>query len=554
MGYQNFFATKLFTDIGAGDTTITLETPPAVTSGRLTLEARNPTQKEIIRYTGVSGNQITGVTRGQGGTTAKSHVKNALVEMNATGEDLQDILDAFASFAASANDWRTMVPVVTSITNEGSRSQLINFNSSISALLSPGMRVRGTRSVALTAQSAQFVRASSQHANRTASINGLSFTDDITIEADIYLDSYGNNPIFTRYNGSNGFELYCQSNGRLYIIGFNGSNVNYKQVITNQAIPLKRWVHVSATLDMSSFTSATNKIYLDGEEVPCDLNSSGTNPTSLVQGGNLAIGSSNGTTFGDLKISDVKLWSTIRTPAQIRDNATQRMVGNEAGLLGYWTLAGTWNDLTANANHLTAVNGAINNFAAIPYGNGGASTTQEFGVITQIVSSTQIRVQTPEGSKFPVSGGLASFAYSGAKTPFGFPMERFRWLIQVPNKNDENQIGSTNNVWYNLGKHQIVLPIGIWKLTQTLTAYRNTGGAVATTISTANNSESDADASSYAEYASTGGASPMFREVQKTLTAKTTFYLNTWSNTGSANIYNFGARTTSVLQAENMYV
>lgn len=92
MGYQNFFATTLYTDIGASDTVITLETIPAVTSGRLVLEARNPTQREIISYSGIAGNQITGVVRGLGGTTAKSHTKNSLVEMNLTAEDLTDAL------------------------------------------------------------------------------------------------------------------------------------------------------------------------------------------------------------------------------------------------------------------------------------------------------------------------------------------------------------------------------------------------------------------------------------------------------------------------------
>lgn len=92
MGYQNFFATRLFTDIGASDTTITLETAPTETAGRMVLEARNSTQREIIKYTGVSGNDLTGVLRGQGGTTAKPHTQNSLVEMNLTAEDLEDVI------------------------------------------------------------------------------------------------------------------------------------------------------------------------------------------------------------------------------------------------------------------------------------------------------------------------------------------------------------------------------------------------------------------------------------------------------------------------------
>ncbi len=116
MGYQNFYATKLYTDINVLDTTITLDQAPTETSGRLVLEARNPTQREIIKYTGVSGNQITGVLRGQGDTTAKTHVKGSLVEMNVTAEDLDDALgvpnnivtrfnESLADFVASGLFW-----------------------------------------------------------------------------------------------------------------------------------------------------------------------------------------------------------------------------------------------------------------------------------------------------------------------------------------------------------------------------------------------------------------------------------------------------------------
>lgn len=93
MAYQNFYTTKLYTDVSAADTTITLETPPTVTSGRLVLEARNVSKREVIKYTGVSGNQVTGVLRGQGGTTAQTHLANTLVEMNLTAEDLEDAIN-----------------------------------------------------------------------------------------------------------------------------------------------------------------------------------------------------------------------------------------------------------------------------------------------------------------------------------------------------------------------------------------------------------------------------------------------------------------------------
>ena len=109
MAYQNFYTTKLYTDVSAADTTITLETPPTVTSGRLVLEARNVSKREVIKYTGVSGNQVTGVLRGQGGTTAQTHLANTLVEMNLTAEDLEDAInvpnDVVTRFDESLGDF-----------------------------------------------------------------------------------------------------------------------------------------------------------------------------------------------------------------------------------------------------------------------------------------------------------------------------------------------------------------------------------------------------------------------------------------------------------------
>lgn len=109
MAYQNFYTTKLYTDVSAADTTITLETPPTATSGRLVLEARNVSKREVIKYTGVSGNQVTGVLRGQGGTTAQTHLANTLVEMNLTAEDLEDAInvpnDVVTRFGESLGDF-----------------------------------------------------------------------------------------------------------------------------------------------------------------------------------------------------------------------------------------------------------------------------------------------------------------------------------------------------------------------------------------------------------------------------------------------------------------
>ena len=100
MGYGNFQATKLSTDIGAADATIKLDVLPkdktgaVITSGRLVIEARKTDKREIIKYTNVDLGtvSVTGVSRGQGGTTASPHSKGVLVEMNPTAEDWEEAL------------------------------------------------------------------------------------------------------------------------------------------------------------------------------------------------------------------------------------------------------------------------------------------------------------------------------------------------------------------------------------------------------------------------------------------------------------------------------
>ena len=93
MAYENFYATKLQAQISASDTTMQVQKAPVVTSGWLVIEARNVTQREIVRFTGVSGNTLTGVVRGQQGTIAVSHPNGASVEMNPTAQDFDDALN-----------------------------------------------------------------------------------------------------------------------------------------------------------------------------------------------------------------------------------------------------------------------------------------------------------------------------------------------------------------------------------------------------------------------------------------------------------------------------
>lgn len=435
MAYQNFFTTKLFTDIGAADTTITLETPPTALSGRLVLEARNATKREIIKYTGVAGNQITGVTRGQGGTTATTHTKNALVEMNLTSQDIQDLYDAFATFAAATGSWLTAVMTITSIVNNGNRSYDINTSTDMTSIISPGMRLRTTRTVAAPTQSTSLNGTTQYYSKATPS--AMTFTDDFVVSAWVKLSSYAEGIICGRWDGTNGWMFEVNPSGQIVLNGYSGAAINYSRVTSYQSIPLNKWVHVAAQLDMSTFTATTTTSYvmIDGVDVPASVLRAGTLPTALVQGtGAFEIGrlGAIGLYFPG-KIAQFAVYNAKVTQATIRASMNQTLSGSETSLISAYSFNNTINDLSANANNLTANGSAVATNADSPFGGqagGTISSTLDYGIVQKVTSSV-ITVQVPEGCTIPTSGGVSAVSYSTFKAPYGFPSEEDKWTLSL---------------------------------------------------------------------------------------------------------------------------
>lgn len=576
MGYQNFFATRLFTDIGASDTTITLETPPSVTEGRLVLEARNSSKREIISFTGVSGNDITGVTRGVGGTSATTHTQNSLVEMNVTAEDLEEALNvpddiitrfdevvsdhvasglvvtddtgltadisagvayingirlsvsvvsnraftaskdtyvdlgdngvldynevsngaAAPTLAAShirlarvvtnatdttsiynynapaylekANGWNGGLPAVSSVTYNGQRSYDITFASSVASLVSVGQRLRITRTTAAPTQCADLEATSSQYFNDT-SVSGMTFTDDFYASAWVKLESYPGSQygIISRFNGTSGWQLDVDSSGRVRLIGFNAGAANFRYVWSVQSVPTGRWVHIAAQLDMSTWTATdtTNYIMIDGVNVPVTLQSNGTNPTALLQAGNLEVGSTNGASFFDGKIAQAAVFSTKIAQSTVRAFfITHSFSGGEGSLVCAYTLSNSLNDLSPNANHLTAQGGALATNADSPFtvdANGVPSGIYDYAIATK-VNGTVLTVQVPEGCTIPTSGGVNNVEVSPHKAPFGFPVSKDRWVIGTYIV--ALQVVPVSGVYeYASGAISIVAPVGQWE-------------------------------------------------------------------------------------------
>lgn len=404
----------------------------------------------------------------------------------------------------SSTGWTAgVLPTVSSVTYNGNRSYDITFAGPVTDYLTPGMRLKTVRQVSAPTQCTS-LNGSTQYFNRTsASLTGMTFTDDFVLSAWIKLNSYTNSIIVSRTNTISGWYLQSDASGRISLVGTNAGVGNFSFIRTYQSIPLNKWVHVSAQLDMSSFTVSptTSYIMIDGVDVPSEVSRSGTNPTSLVQAGNLEIGSYNGGTLPfPGKIAQVAIFNAKVTQATMRGYISQGLSGTETNLVSAYSFNGNANDLnTTNANNLTASGSATATNADSPFslnGSGTATGTDDYGLI-QKISSTVATVQVPVGCTIPTSGGISATYVSTQQAPFNFPMDKYLWEVVFINKTQVNtgSIASSNTIT-NFTGHRLTVPIGYGELS--FSCFGLITVAVATTflsqimgLSTTTNSYSD---------------------------------------------------------------
>ncbi|TVZ55206.1 putative secreted protein (Por secretion system target) [Lutibacter sp. Hel_I_33_5] len=132
---------------------------------------------------------------------------------------------------------------------------------------------------------------------------------------------------------------------------FNSTNW---QTITT-IINANQWYHIALVMN-----STKTLVYLDGAfegEISTGIN------TSLGANAPLSIGSPNDTGWYSEKwegnIDDLRIWNDERTALEIANNRNIELVGNEAGLVGYFDFnEGTGNTIT---NLAGTVNGTANN-------------------------------------------------------------------------------------------------------------------------------------------------------------------------------------------------
>ncbi len=350
------------------------------------------------------------------------------------------------------------------ITNNGNRSYDLVFNSTdLTDTLSEGMRLRTTRTVSAPTQCADLEASSSQYFSKS-SPTGMTFTDDFVVSAWVKLESYARGVIASRWNGTSGWVVEILADGRVQTVGYNASASNYSLSQSYQSVPLNKWVHIASQLDMSAFTATTTTSYvmIDGVNVPAAVVRAGTNPTALVQAGNLEIGSNNGGLLPfDGKLAQVAVFGAKVTQATMQGYYSQGLSGSETNLVCAYSLANDITDLSANNNDLTANGGALATNVDSPFGNylGG---TLDYAIITKKAFSTNttLTVQVPEGCTIPTSGGVSAVAYSTQKAPYGMPVSRGRWRVQAIQMTQQNSGSVATGTVTNVGSYQLNTPVG----------------------------------------------------------------------------------------------
>lgn len=472
----------------------------------------------------------------------------------------------------TATGWVSGLTVPTTVTYNGNRSYSLVFNSvDITGTVSNGMRLRSTRLVAAPTQCTS-LNGTTQYYSKSSPA-GMTFTDDFVVSAWIKLTSYPTTRavIASRFNGTSGWRFSVQASGVVELVGYNASSSNFSLVDSYQAIPLNKWVHVTAQLDMSSFSASptTSYVMIDGVDVPATVSRAGTNPTALIQAGNLEIGSENsGTFFLSGKLAQVAVFNAKVTEATMQGYISQGLAGTETSLISAYSFNNSITDLNANANNLTANGSAVATNADSPFAQddtGTPSGTVDFGIITSKVfsSNTTLTVQVPTGCTIPTSGGVSALSYSMVRTPYGFPAASNSWRLEwFPGASVGGSASA--NTWVNPNGAQLSVPIGSWILGYEGMVSVGTSSSVTdvyTTISTANNTESDITFTTRFTLNLASGTTAQLWSANRrrplNLTSQAIYYANLKSTTANTALQIRGESTVGekfIIEAEFVYL
>ncbi len=242
------------------------------------------------------------------------------------------------------------------------------------------------------------------------------------------------------------------------------------------------------------------------------------------------------------------------------------MVPNDADH-GWVESTATWSYSSADSpTFVASVNADMTGLISVGMRIRLVQTTTKYFIVTAVgsYSGGATLITLYGGTDYTLANAaITSPYYAAVKAPFGFPMSPAKWTVTATDTTQRTQATPTQNTWYNLGSFSISIPIGVWKVTYNVAAQvdDNTNTVnVFTTLSTANNSQSDAAWTFILSSALTGTTViSILQNVSVsgliTMAAKTSHYLNTKTGfTGVDAIWNRNEVSTAVIKAECAYL
>lgn len=172
----------------------------------------------------------------------------------------------------------------------------------------------------------------------------------------------------------------------------------------------------------------------------------------------------------------------------------------------------------------------------------------KYGII-HAVSSTTLTVFFPSGTTLN-NEAISDSMFAVVKTPFGFNGDPLIWAVELRSNANALQSSPSNEVWYNVGSHTLVIGIGSWNL-QLKGNLINVSNSSQTQcvleggLSTSNNSVSDSDLIGrgvvYGASSSLRIGAPLTILKPILLASQTTYYLIAREKDGSSASVGFEA-------------
>jgi hypothetical protein len=192
------------------------------------------------------------------------------------------------------------------------------------------------------------------------------------------------------------------------------------------------------------------------------------------------------------------------------------------------------------------------------------NSTVRYAIVTAISYSTNTTLTLYGGTDYNVETTptypISNFAYSGAKTPLGFPANPEKWTVEVTDTANRSQSSPVVNTWYNLGSVSINIPLGLWGVGYSVKANASHGSVGTTqfnvTLSTAPTTNSNPEfARGFADANASAITMSLGAENLMSLSVKDTYYFNTQ---GQVRVYtsinNYNASATLTIKAVCAYL